>query len=217
MNWKNRLKNYNFWISMFSAVLLILQALKIEFDIAYINEIFTAVLGLLVVVGIISDPTRTLTKNNDENSTTNIKNSSLGVVAQKNEEKVEGEKLLPIVKESEVDKLFSKNDIENVVLKFTEGLNEKINKINTISETLQQTFKDDEIGKIQQDSNNINVENINEINNGESTATIDKNVEQESMNTILEDVKSMLDQNEIACENSENIKTYENTSYLNIL
>ena len=50
---KNRLTNYNFWISMFSAVLLILQALKIEFDIAYVNEIFTAVLGLLVVVGII--------------------------------------------------------------------------------------------------------------------------------------------------------------------
>ena len=106
MNWKNRLKNYNFWISLFSAVLLILQALKIEFDIAYINEIFTAVLGLLVVVGIISDPTRTLTKTSDENSKTTVKNSSLGVVAQKNEEKVEEEKLLPTVKESEVDKLF---------------------------------------------------------------------------------------------------------------
>ena len=46
MNWKNRLTNYNFWISIFSAALLILQALKIEFDIAYVNEIFTAVLGL---------------------------------------------------------------------------------------------------------------------------------------------------------------------------
>jgi phi LC3 family holin len=62
MNWKNRLTNYNFWISIFSAVLLILQAFKIEFDIAYVNEIFTAVLGLLVVIGIISDPTRTTIK-----------------------------------------------------------------------------------------------------------------------------------------------------------
>ena len=48
MNWKNRLTSYNFWISMFSAVLLVLQALKIEFDFIYINEIFTAILGLLV-------------------------------------------------------------------------------------------------------------------------------------------------------------------------
>ena len=48
MKWKNRLTNYNFWISIVSAVLLILQAFKFEFDIAYINEIATAVLGLLV-------------------------------------------------------------------------------------------------------------------------------------------------------------------------
>ena len=54
MKWKNRLTNYNFWISLISAVLLILQA----FNIAYVSEIATAVLGLLVVIGIISDPTK---------------------------------------------------------------------------------------------------------------------------------------------------------------
>ena len=62
MNWKNRLTNYNFWISLVSAVLLIFQAFNIKFDIVYINEIATAVLGLLVVVGIISDPTRVSVK-----------------------------------------------------------------------------------------------------------------------------------------------------------
>lgn len=59
MKWKNRLTNYNFWISIVSAVLLILQAFNLEFDIMYINEISTAVLGLLVVIGIVSDPTKT--------------------------------------------------------------------------------------------------------------------------------------------------------------
>ena len=59
MNWKKRLTNYNFWISIVSAILLILQAFDISFDIAYINEIVTAVLGLLVVIGIINDPTKT--------------------------------------------------------------------------------------------------------------------------------------------------------------
>lgn len=215
MNWKNRLKNYNFWISLFSAVLLILQALKIEFDIAYINEIFTAVLGLLVVVGIISDPTRTLTKSSEENSKTTVKNSSLGVVAQKNEEKVEEEKSLPTVKESEVDKLFTKNDIENVVLKFTEGLNEKINKINTISETLQQTFKGDEISRTQENSINMIDNNIEEVNISEA---VENNCEIAKLNQVdlMLNEKSIGDKTEIVCENSENIKTNENTSYLNI-
>ena len=62
MNWKNRFTNYNFWISIVSAVLLILQAFKFQFDIVYINEIATAVLGLLVVIGIINDPTKTSVK-----------------------------------------------------------------------------------------------------------------------------------------------------------
>ena len=58
MNWKNRLTNYNFWISLVSAVLLIMQAFNFEFDIANLSEIATALLGLLVVVGIISNPTK---------------------------------------------------------------------------------------------------------------------------------------------------------------
>lgn len=66
MKWKNRLTNYNFWISIISAVLLIFQAFDIDFDIAYINEIATAVLGLLVVIGIISDPTKTFSKTESE-------------------------------------------------------------------------------------------------------------------------------------------------------
>ena len=64
MKWKNRLTNYNFWISIVSAVLLILQAFNFEFDIAYISEIATAVLGLLVVIGIISDPTKSYNPSN---------------------------------------------------------------------------------------------------------------------------------------------------------
>lgn len=69
MNWKNKLTNYNFWIAIVSAVLLILQAFDISFDIAYINEIVTAVLGLLVVIGIISNPNKTNSTDNSANST----------------------------------------------------------------------------------------------------------------------------------------------------
>ncbi len=54
-----RLKNYNFWISLVSAILLIVQnVFNIKLDVAYINEITSTVLGILVVVGIINDPTK---------------------------------------------------------------------------------------------------------------------------------------------------------------
>lgn len=68
---KNRLTNYNFWISMVSAVLLIFQAFDLQFDIEYINEIVTAVLGLLVVIGIISDPTKSSTSSSSNSTASN--------------------------------------------------------------------------------------------------------------------------------------------------
>ncbi|MBR1987949.1 MAG: hypothetical protein IKA36_02800, partial [Clostridia bacterium] len=70
MNWKNRLTNYNFWISLVSAVLLIFQAFNFEFDIANLSEIVTALLGLLVVVGIISNPTKTSQEKKQNDSKT---------------------------------------------------------------------------------------------------------------------------------------------------
>ena len=103
MNWKNRFTNYNFWISIFSAVLLILQALKIEFDFLYVNEIFTAVLGLLVVIGIINDPTRTTVKTTEKTEkTTTEKSETL-------------KETLPIKQENEVDNVNNENGVETVL------------------------------------------------------------------------------------------------------
>jgi len=55
----SRLKNYNFWISMVSAILLVLQNLfDMKVDVAFVNEAVSSVLGILVVIGIINDPTK---------------------------------------------------------------------------------------------------------------------------------------------------------------
>ncbi len=93
MNWKNRLKNYNFWISLFSAVLLILQAFNIKLDIAYVSEIGTAVLGLLVVIGIISDPTKTSVKQEspktENNQSTSINKTTDIPTNEKNENTID--------------------------------------------------------------------------------------------------------------------------------
>ena len=80
MKWKNRLTNYNFWISIVSAVLLILQAFDFEYDIAYVNEIATAVLGLLVVIGIINDPTKSSSSNTENIASNSDKTTTESVV-----------------------------------------------------------------------------------------------------------------------------------------
>ena len=62
MKWKNRLTNCNFWVSIVSAALLVMQNFNVQFDINNFNDIITAVLGLLVVIGIINDPTKSYAK-----------------------------------------------------------------------------------------------------------------------------------------------------------
>ena len=119
MNWKKRLTNYNFWISIVSAVLLILQAFKFEFDIAYINEIVTAVLGLLVVIGIISDPTRGSVKSNATQK------------EEKNETKLETE-AVPCANEDEADSVINKTNYEAIVKQISADINEKIKEMQKL-------------------------------------------------------------------------------------
>ncbi len=53
---KGKFKNYGLWISIVSAVLMLLQAMGLKFDLPYVNEIITSILGVLVTLGIISNP-----------------------------------------------------------------------------------------------------------------------------------------------------------------
>ncbi len=139
MNWKNRLTNYNFWISIFSAVLLILQALKIEFDIAYVNEIFTAILGLLVVIGIINDPTRISVKSTEgskkECEKQALKVEEKEVVKETEEKESVAKENLPTNNENEANNVDYKNDLQAIITKFTADMDEKFNQLKLFNET----------------------------------------------------------------------------------
>ncbi|MDE6189976.1 MAG: hypothetical protein K2G37_06855 [Clostridia bacterium] len=50
---KEKLRSYEFWVSIFSAVLVVLQTLSAKINIPHTTEIMTAFLGALCVVGII--------------------------------------------------------------------------------------------------------------------------------------------------------------------
>ena len=61
MKFLKKLKSSNFWVSMISAVVLILQAVfNVDIKTEYLNQIILGILGLLVMSGIVTDT------NNDE-------------------------------------------------------------------------------------------------------------------------------------------------------
>ena len=163
MNWKNRLTNYNFWISIFSAVLLILQALKIEFDIAYINEIFTAVLGLLVVIGIISDPTRASVKQSDLNLNANTKiETKMEEIKQEKIEEKEEEKV-PTIEKNETDNLTCEIDFQTILNKISTDLTEKVAILSEKFENLKNFNQETKIeDSLQQENIEKNIDDIKE-------------------------------------------------------
>ncbi|QGG60070.1 phage holin [Loigolactobacillus bifermentans] len=67
MDWKARVKNKTFWVALVPAVLLLLQVIAVPFgyklDIVILSKqllgIINAVFGVLVILGIIADPTTT--------------------------------------------------------------------------------------------------------------------------------------------------------------
>ena len=229
MNWKKRLTNYNFWISIVSAVLLILQAFDISFDIAYINEIVTAVLGLLVVIGIINDPTKTGkdTNSNNQTSDNNINtkndnediksNNSNEIVANNSEndsdasKEVDTEKInvndIPNQNENENNIINSSNDYEVLVNKIYSDLNEIKNNFEKIYATTN-LYVDEKIVKDEKEDSKIE-ENLDE------NVEIQKNFDDLIENKYTDDSASkenIIENNSSFLDNDNNINNISSDS-----
>lgn len=197
MKWKNRITNYNFWISIVSATLLILQAFNIKLDIANINEIVTALLGLLVVIGIINDPTKSAKDTENDAKSTNKKKADnkqiepsktenkaekdVEDVNQKGENKQQNEEnqidnkdlniveneheTMPIAKQNENDFDLAENDLQVLVDKIAQDLEQKYAEFNKAVDMLNKTQIKQPIDKIQNENNPIetNIQSIEPI------------------------------------------------------
>lgn len=225
MNWKKRLTNYNFWISIVSAVLLILQAFDISFDIAYINEIVTAVLGLLVVIGIINDPTKTnkdsTTNNQSSNSNTSLTNESsqndeseLEIESNQtegdlneNSNVIETEKRenvgvdnIPNESKDEDNIRDSENDYEVLVNKIYSDLNE-------MRANLEKIYSSNKIDitkeNLENEENNINIQ--------ENTAKFQENLKNlDEINSNSENIISSNEEEKISNNEANTIDSNEN-------
>ena len=134
MKWKNRLTNYNFWISIVSAVLLILQAFNFEFDIAYINEIATAVLGLLVVIGIISDPTKTYTPYETNQKASEETSNADETTTETEAEEVQKSEATSTDVENKNANVYSESNFKAIVDFLSEEINKTIKKTTETSQ-----------------------------------------------------------------------------------
>lgn len=59
IDWKSRLRNKTFWVSLMSAVVLLTQQLGVDIFPDNISEIVNTVLGIATILGIIVDPSTT--------------------------------------------------------------------------------------------------------------------------------------------------------------
>ena len=171
MKWKNRLTNYNFWISIVSATLLILQAFNIKMDIANINEIVTALLGLLVVIGIINDPTKS-SKDAESKAKTSIKSvqNEEQSVKQIENESNQGLNDLDMPSDQQNANTFGivENDLQVLIEKISKDLSNKYEDLNKAVDSLnilnqkQQSAEENTSNKIDQkiDCNAKNTETV---------------------------------------------------------
>ena len=59
MNWKSRLQNYGFWIGVVALLLLLLERFGVEFVANSFQGLVDIILAILVLLGIINNPTTT--------------------------------------------------------------------------------------------------------------------------------------------------------------
>ena len=185
MNWKNRLTNYNFWISLVSAVLLIMQAFNFEFDIANLSEIATALLGLLVVIGIISNPTKNNSqskKENEKQTENKISDESKPTLSDGSHTDLkENIDSMPSGEQNEDNTCIGENDFKVLIDKISSDIAHEtgIMKEN-VANVVNEIIKTYEEGDFMLDTENKEVENISEQN-------FDKEIINETSENVLED------------------------------
>ena len=150
MKWKTRLTNYNFWISLISAVLLIFQAFNFEFNIAYVSEIATAVLGLLVVIGIISDPTKIAVDAPAKKEEAKKENFSEQVITEsevenleeKNNAEIKEDYVTPNISENENPVCCYESNIQTIITHITKEIEKATEKLKTESKEIANEITD---------------------------------------------------------------------------
>lgn len=135
---QSKFKSYNFWVKMVSAVVLILRIVLNKFgyelDSAFVLDIATLVAGVLVILGIINEPTGVTVSFNENVEGDGVEGNSSEVLKEKVKEKL-----------SEVESIFTSfgasdksaikkrlDDIDNFIVGILDGEENSINSLNAL-------------------------------------------------------------------------------------
>lgn len=167
MKFFKRLRSSNFWVSMLSAVILILQAVfNVEIKTEYLTQIIMAILGLLVMSGIISDSSNdevTVKQNVDMDSIKDNVTNILSQVATTFETNLTG-----VIKQFEVIK-------DNLNISSSQAINNTTNQNNVVIKT---------VTKQETNLESATEENNNELLNSTQTQNVETAIVVDEQNTL---------------------------------
>jgi len=191
MTIKDKMKTYNFWISLVSAILLIVRVVGDKYgfsvDSGLVMDITTGVCGIFVILGIISVPQKAIDKlqNNNKNSEVHVgmeKENEYNEVTQNTSDKVIGRfqnVLIEMAKKVQ-------NETNN-----NENANQNKQNINEIHKFLTEvTMAEDDKNSIESNVESIENEEIDcadnecEIHDDLAQSNIEKEVELVDENVI---------------------------------
>ena len=134
----SKFKSYNFWVKMVSAVVLILRIVLNKFgyelDSAFVLDIATLVAGVLVILGIINEPTGVTVSFNENMEGNGVEENSSEVLKEKVKEKL-----------SEVESIFTSfgasdksaikkrlDDIDNFIVSILDGEENSLKNLDAL-------------------------------------------------------------------------------------
>lgn len=213
MKLKDKIKSYSFWVSLASAVILILKLLGNRFnfvvDETMISDLFTALCSILVLLGIIVVPTNT--KQNDETKESII-NHKLNNNTNHNKTEIDS------AKENCSNTLTQKTSIENNSIQnnfLSENLtNDNLtnSKESEIEEDVSLKKSEDIISNTERTENSSQEDKVEDLESSQNQAEVDL-----SDNIKTEDNIVTLDNENISEETTNNTKLSNSTDLKSIL
>lgn len=175
MKLKDRAKTYSFWVSLTSAVILIIKLIGQKYGLAidetFISDLVTTICGLLVILGIIVIPKTEIITENKNIQTSNINN------ADNQPEKFDNDDKPELSNETLISELTT-NEISEESQILQEDKENNFNEPYVTNTQCPETISNIEI------SNNSNENNFDEIKNHiHNTIKKDKEIFNNNFNT----------------------------------
>ena len=195
MKFFKKLKSSNFWVSMISAVVLILQAVfNIDIKTEYLSQIIMAMLGVLVMTGIVSDSPSSENQNKQDINVNNLM-QNLGQIFTQTIANIENNMLSIVTQFEKVKESFNGHELKS----FEQNVQDN-------ADCVQNTKSKDVV----EQNLNIKIDDSKSVNDEEQVTTTEQHCEE------IDEIKhseQIIEKTPIEQDNVQEIKT----SNLNVL